>query len=227
MTDYCDILEKGHTLAIPSHGNFVNLIDSKFNKLNVIEYRGKKNNSHYWLCECSCNTLKIIRSSHLNKNGIQSCGCIKTEGSYNIKHGKSYSNEYNSWKGMKERCYTITDPHYINYGYRGIKVCERWLECFQNFYDDMGPRPSNKHSIDRINVNGNYCPENCRWATQLEQNQNKRNSIRLTYHMMTYSISEWSKIKNIKVSTIEARLRYGWSVDKTLETPVNHYNRKN
>lgn len=226
--EYDGTLEIGHPLEKPTHKSFIDKTGWTRGLLSVIEYRGKTNNKHYWLCQCSCvnKTLKIIDSGHLGENGVKSCCCL-LNGQQNIKHQKCNTAEYHSWSGMKSRCFNKKDRDFQNYGERGIRVCKRWLNSFENFYADMGPKPSQKHSIDRINNDKDYCPENCRWATIIEQNRNKRNSIILLLNDESHSIDEWSEIKNIKRSTIEARLRYGWTTEKILNTPTNHYNRKN
>lgn len=132
------------------------------------------------------------------------------------KHGKAATPEYKSWEGMKSRCNSPTNRAYQNYGARGITVCERWTK-FENFFADMGPRPHGT-SIDRIDVNGNYEPSNCRWATNLEQRRNKRNNRKLTFNGESLCITEWAQRTGLKRRTIEARLTYGWSVEDALTT---------
>lgn len=127
--------------------------------------------------------------------------------------------EHNSWYSLRSRCRNPKDHAFHNYGGRGIKVCERW-ESFENFLADMGPRPSPKHSIDRIDVNGDYCPENCRWATRQEQNSNRRDCHYLTHNGETLTVYEWARRTGLSDGAIRYRMKQGWSVAKTLTTPA-------
>lgn len=143
----------------------------------------KESGYYYWECICKCGNIVKVTNTHIKKG--RSCGCqSRIRHSTPAHPSRSYQlingtlPELGVWYSMKTRCNNSTHPTYINYGKRGIKVCERWLESFDNFYADMGKRPSSKHSIDRIDVNGNYEPNNCRWATIDVQSRNKRNSIR-------------------------------------------------
>lgn len=132
-------------------------------------------------------------------------------------HGMSASPEYKAWRSMRIRCYNNKSRQYINYGARGITICQKWLISFANFYRDMGPRPSNKYSIERIDVNGNYEPSNCKWATAREQCNNKRNNVLLTFEGKTQTIAQWSRDKGLRQSTIWLRLyKYNWTLEKTL-----------
>lgn len=131
------------------------------------------------------------------------------------RHGHTVSHtltpEWRTWSAMRERCNTPSCRNYPDYGGRGISVCDRW-DVFENFLADMGFRPSDNHSIDRIDPNGNYEPSNCRWATRKQQGRNKRNNRLLTVDGMTRTIAEWSELHGVKAGTINARVsRYGWS----------------
>lgn len=151
------------------------LENKKFNKLTVIRYSHTDNNKkRIWECICDCGTLTLVPTQRLQNGENQSCGCYKNE--KRITHGhtiKKVSRTYETWSQMKKRCYNPNNDNYNLYGGRGIKVCNRWLESFENFLSDMGIRPPNT-SIDRIDVNGNYEPSNCRWATPKIQAKNKR-----------------------------------------------------
>ncbi len=134
------------------------------------------------------------------------------------QHGMRNTPEYLAWVHMKDRCYRLKDKSYHNYGGRGIAVCERWRKSFTAFYDDMGKRPTDKHSIDRIDNNGNYEPSNCRWATKQEQADNRRSGYRFTYGGKTLTIRQWSNESGIAYDTLRQRLlRYKWSIEKALE----------
>ena len=161
-----------------------------------------------------------------------SCGCLQKEIStarvvkYNTKHGRHRTPEYNSWQGMKARCYTKTNPKYKDYGARGIKVCDRWLNSFENFLADMGEKPSPKHSIDRIDVNGDYCPENCRWATIEEQQNNMRKSLRITHNGRTQTITQWCEELNVSCSKALHRYHRGIRDFDELFNPANTWLKK-
>jgi len=130
-----------------------------------------------WKCKCKCGNEVVVSSNHLKTGHTKSCGCKKKERKPTnfITHGMSHLPEYRIWLGMKNRCYNSNLKEYYHYGRRGIKVCDRWLESFENFYEDMGERPSNRYTIERHNVNGDYGPSNCSWETYSVQSRNKRN----------------------------------------------------
>lgn len=136
------------------------------------------------------------------------------------------SPEYNSWRAMIRRCYLTSQPGYANYGGRGIVVCERWLNSFRTFRSDIGLRPSSEHTVDRINVNGNYEPSNCRWATRAEQNSNRRDNVMLSVNGETASLAEWSRRAGRSKSTIQDRLKLGWSHRDAVMEPANCTSRK-
>lgn len=122
---------------------------------------------------------------------------------------------------MKQRCYNKNEKNYGGYGGRGIKVCDRWRDHFAMFIQDMGPRPSPQHSLDRIDVNGDYCPENCRWATQAEQQQNRRVNILLKFNGKVQCLAVWARELGIGEWALASRIRRGWSIERALTTPVN------
>lgn len=157
--------------------NFKNLEGKVFGRLTVIGLSEKsKPRKIYWECLCQCGNIKSISSTSLRSGNTKSCGCLRKEmlSSSKSTHKKSNSPEYNCYHHMIKRCYDKNNSAYQYYGARGIKVCDRWLESFENFYEDMGDRPSSQYSIDRIDNNGNYEPNNCRWSTQSEQVINSR-----------------------------------------------------
>lgn len=190
----------------------------KFGKLLVISFNGVVKENRTWNCICECGNNTIVSSNKLKSGRTRSCGCGVTESRFS--HGMSKSREFKTWTTIKGRCYNKTNKSYKDYGARGIIVCERWLKSFENFYEDMGPKPSRNHSIDRINNNGNYEPENCKWATKEEQNNNTRVNIYLTYNNRTLTLSQWAKELDLKYSALQSRLARGWSVEKTLNTPI-------
>jgi hypothetical protein len=147
---------------------------------------------------------------------------VRRTGKNNRTHGLSHCLAYESWSQMKQRCYNPKDPSFSDYGGRGIRVCERWRNSFENFLKDMGPRPSTGYSIDRFpNTNGNYEPDNCRWAIPKQQNRNRRTNVMLTFRGETMCISEWAERIGLPRKTLEKRLnRYGFTVEQALTQPV-------
>jgi hypothetical protein len=135
------------------------------------------------------------------------------------KHGMSESEEYSIWSGIKKRCECRTAKDYPNYGGRGIKVCERW-QTFENFFEDMGKRPSKKHSVEREDNQKDYSPENCKWATVIEQANNRRSNNVLTMNGISRTLVEWERVSGIGRSTIKNRLNLGWTVEMALTLPV-------
>ena len=148
----------------------------RFGRVIAVEFSRIQKGNHYWKCICDCGTTKDMRIGHLVSGAVRSCGCLKREVwiKERTSHGLRKTKEYQIWSSMMTRCSNKKTKCYKNYGGRGIKVCKRWLK-FENFYNDMGCRPSNKHSIDRVNNDGNYEPSNCRWATIKQQANNRRN----------------------------------------------------
>lgn len=196
----------------------VKLIDISgqvFGRFKVLKYNPKRKR---WLCRCSCGTIKHIRSGHLRSGRIVSCGCFFKERM--TKHGQSKNKKvtkiYNIWRHIHLRCKNKDQVCYSDYGGRGIKVCDRWSD-FTLFAKDMGPMPSPDHSIDRINNNGDYFPENCRWATNKVQARNRRDNIWLEYNGERMVKEDWGRRLNVYPSTISRRIAIGWSFNKICE----------
>ncbi len=181
----------------------LNIINNKYNKLTAIEFSHKegRQNRQKWLFRCKCGAVRILDKGKVTGGYTKSCGCllIQNRNSFVLRsttHGLSGGRakkkpEYKSWCSMKGRCCNQKNKAFKDYGGRGIKVCDRWLNSFENFLADMGERPTPKHSIDRINNDGNYEPSNCRWATRLQQGRNKRGVKLVTINKETRCITEW------------------------------------
>ena len=174
------------------------------------------------VCLCDCGTTKAIQRIYLQDGRVQSCGCYRREcGQAKRTHGMHGTVEYRAWVGMIQRCTNPRTKSWPRYGERGIVVCDRWRESFVAFYEDMGPRPGPEYSIDRIDNDGNYEPGNCRWATKKQQGRNKRNNRIVVFNGQTKTLAEWAQEMRTSPSTLHIRLeRRGWSVEKTLTTPV-------
>lgn len=167
-------------------------------------------------CRCDCGKIGVYRLYSLRNGNTRSCGCFSWEPGRRL-HGGSTLPEYGVWSSMKRRCSNPTDEAWKYYGGRGIKVCQRWDESFEAFYADMGPRPSNKHSIDRYpDNNGDYEPSNCRWATSKEQQRNKRNNYRVFHNGETKCVAEWAEQYRVKPCILYSRLIAGWPFEEAV-----------
>lgn len=200
-----------------------NLAGRRFKRLVVHEavYAGTQRR---WLCRCDCGGEKLCKTNALLTGRAASCGCAAKAGCFTpeqrsrLSHGRSDEPIYTTWLSMRGRCSNPTDKGYPHYGGRGIKVCAQWESSFEGFLSDMGERPSGM-SLDRIDVNGDYTPENCRWATVDQQARNKRNTVRLTWRGETRSMSDWADITGLPYALLCGRHQIGWPDDAILTTP--------
>ena len=197
------------------------ILGERFGRLIVVEKAGP--NTHRkmrWLCRCDCGNQLIVLGDSLRNGRIQSCGCLQKELTSKrfSTHNKSEERIYRIWKTMKNRCNNPNYKWYVNYGGRGIKVCDEWQK-FESFYEwSMVSGYTETLTLDRINFNGNYEPSNCRWVDMVTQNNNKRTNHRITFNNETHTMKEWSRILGIKYSVLENRLnKYKWSVEKAFE----------
>lgn len=208
-----------------------NLIGQKFGRLTVLKYVYSKYKKRHWLCQCKCGNVSIVSTSQLKSGKTKSCGCLRRETtSQNAKkikstHHLTNTRIYSIWRSMKKRCYLSSNDAYKDYGARGIKVCDKWKNDFISFYNwAMANGYKEDLTLDRINVNGNYEPNNCRWANWKVQQNNKRNNIFLTYNNITKNIYEWSEITGIKYCTIWWRYNKGWNTERILSKGVKNGN---
>lgn len=193
----------------------VDLQGQRFGHLIVLtsdRRRGRK----AWLCQCECGNRTVVITADLNSGNIKGCGCLVR------LHGMSKTRAHRTWRLMLTRCFNSHERSWKLYGGRGIKVCDRWKQSFLNFYGDMGDPPPGM-SIDRINNDGNYEPENCRWATAKEQARNKSSSRLLSYGGKTQSMAAWAEERGIRLGTLHARLVRGWSVERAINVPIRNF----
>jgi hypothetical protein len=204
-------------------GKFIDLTGQRFGRLEVISLAISDKRKGYWNCKCDCGKEKTISVYNLINGSTRSCGCLHSEEVKErmTKHGLSKTRLGQIRNDMQKRCYNPNQIYYKNYGGRGITVCEEWKTNPTSFYTWANNNGYEEHlTIERIDINGNYCPENCRWATETEQNNNKRSNHLITCKGKTRTMSQWSEITGISYSTLRGRQRSGWSDEKTIETPV-------
>ena len=208
-----------------------NLCGQKFGKRTVIGFGvpiirkdGRKKTA--FVCRCDCGNEVVVAGSNLKNGNTQSCGCTRREkiGAFNRSHGKSHTRLYAIWCRMKQRCTNPKTNEYGFYGGRGIKVCDEWANSFDAFeswalnagYDDS-------LTIDRIDTDLSYTPENCRWVSRKEQSNNKRDNHKLTFDGKTQTISMWAEETGIDRRAITQRLKRGWSVEDALTRPIRQH----
>lgn len=189
-----------------------NLIGKVFGHLTVIKFFGIKNQRTVWECKCVCGKITYVDINKLNSGHTKSCGCFKPHKTHG-KSGLNRSKEYIAWDAMIQRCCNPNNPNYKYYGAKGVKVCDRWKNSFENFLSDMGEAPSPKHSLDRKETTGSYEPNKCRWSTRIEQDRNKRRNRYLTYNGKRLIISDWASELGVCAPTINYHLSKGKSFD--------------
>ena len=193
-----------------------------FGRLHVIDRHVTTTEQHkktLWECRCDCGKTVFVNTENLVHGQTRSCGCLlkETTGNMARKHDKSGDRLYGIFHNMHQRCKNPNDMNYPRYGARGVYVCDEWDE-FEVFYQwAYGNGYANYLSLDRIDVNGPYAPWNCRWATALQQANNKRNTIKLTHNNKTQSLTEWANELGVSRNTLASRYQRGWSVDRILE----------
>ena len=205
-------------------------LGSKFGRLTVLR-RGPnyKHGMAQFFCKCDCGNECLAISSSLRRGMKKSCGCLQKNPEHlkhEIKHGMARKGkvipEWNIWSTMKQRCFNPNNGSYANYGARGIKVCDRWLNSFENFYTDMGPRPSSHHTVERKDNNGNYEPDNCVWDTRTIQANNTRKNHLITFNGKTQTLAQWARELELPISNIAARVQMKWSPEKIFSTPIRY-----
>ena len=208
----------------------LDLVGKRFGRLTVIEDDGRRTpkGQVIWHCVCDCGNHTYVQTSYLTTGDTRSCGCLFKETCRlpnTIRHGDASPNGehtriYESWHQMKKRCNNPKDHNYKNYGGRGISVCEGW-DRYENFRDwALGNGYNDELTLDRIDVDGNYEPSNCRWADAITQGNNRRTNRYVEYQGETHTISEWSRVIGISHDVIAGRLNRGWSIEDALTKPT-------
>jgi hypothetical protein len=194
------------------------LTGQRFGRLLVLGMAEPRTFQNWCRVRCDCGTEKEVSQSNLRNGHTGSCGCAGREriGALHRTHGMTETSEYGIWNMMKQRCANPNVPTFKRYGGRGISVCDVWRDSFEAFYRDMGPRPTAFHSIDRIDNDGNYCPENCRWATQPEQGLNTSKNRRVSYRGEALTVGEWARRASVKRLTLHQRLARGWPIENAI-----------
>ncbi len=216
------------------HKKAEDLTGQKFNRLTVIERDPSSNTKHIkWICRCDCGNTCSVAGDNLKNGHSKSCGCLNSElvtarNKANATHGDTRTPLYRIWHSMWARC---TDPRcasFLRYGARGISVCEEWKDylVFRAWALSVGYDYDPKWTIDRIDPDGDYCPENCRFLTRQQQSATNRHAVRVEYNGETKCLREWAREYNIPYLTFYNRYRNGWSMEQALTTPVRHFDKK-
>lgn len=191
--------------------SLIDLTGQRFGRLTVIGIDDKSTKKTYWICQCDCGTVKSVRADILKAGLTVSCGCKKREqDKINLtthhSHLQSGTRLYQIWQGAKKRCYDLNDTRYSNYGGRGIKMCDEWKDDFTRFYEwAIQNGYSDELTIDRVNVDGNYEPNNCRWIDNKAQSNNRTTNIKITIGNATKTLTEWCEIFEVDYKKIHAR----------------------
>lgn len=211
-----------------------NLTGQKFGRLSVLsfDHKDEKSRKRFWKCQCNCGNIVIVYQNHLKSGHTKSCGCLHSRQDINVKHGccrRKVPKErvYKIWAGIKNRCLNDNNQAFSRYGGREISICEEWLnfETFKSWALNNGYKDD--LTINRIDVNGDYEPSNCRWATPKEQANNRRNSTLLTFNGETHTLSEWENITGISQKVISSRInKLNWSIENSLTKPTKKYKKE-
>jgi hypothetical protein len=203
----------------------IDIIGKKFGKWIVtIRVANKYGTRTRYLCECECGTKREVEGSSLRTGSSKSCGCVSTEriSKLRLTHGKTKTDIFVIWQGIKDRCYNEKGNHWNSHGKRGIKVYEEWIHSFEKFelyIKTLGIRPEG-YTLDRINNDGDYEPHNLRWASPRTQANNTRSNRIIEFKSKRMTMAEWAREINISYKTLATRLYDGWSIEKALSTPT-------
>lgn len=202
------------------------MIGLTYGQLTVLSIHGKRWSDVAFHCRCSCGNHTLAQKHRLLTGRSKSCGCRRASGigACQPTHRLSQSRESIVWSSMKARCYNRKNKSFARYGGRGIVVCDRWRDSFENFFADMGRRPSARHSIDRTNNDGPYAPDNCYWGTVVTQANNRRTSHILVLNGISRTVAQWATVIGLPPATLYARVnKLGWSHARALTTPLRRW----
>lgn len=215
---FCSVLCRNRATAEKKRTIAADLSGQRFGRwvVEACVQDGSPGRIHWW-CICDCGTRKMVAQPSLRRGISKSCGCLIVD--THRTHGQTKQSEFRIWDQMKQRCLNPKHKNYSYYGGRGIRIHEDWLRSFVAFLEAVGSRPSTRHSLDRINVNGNYEPGNVRWATKKEQGRNIRRNRLVTANDKTQTLADWADETGLPYNTIYSRLRLGWSDDRIVNEP--------
>lgn len=202
----------------------IDITGKRYNHLTVIRrVENAKNGVAVWECRCDCGNITKVRGSNLKSGAVKSCGCLRHTTKPTLKHNMSHTRLYRTWAAMKQRCYGSSNRSLKDYGGRGIKMCEEWRESFELFMEwAMSNGYSDDLTIERINVDGDYCPENCMWIPWEQQQGNRRMNLRLEHNGKTQNLAAWCRELSLPYSQIHNRIyKLGWSFERAISEPVH------
>lgn len=200
----------------------IDLTGRRFGKLTVEGLASADKGILVWNCVCDCGNITLVRGNNLRSGAVQSCGCLKHKQSHNRTHGESQSKLYRHWRSMIYRCLSPKHKAYKWYGGRGITVCQEWqtYEGFRAWV--LCTRPDESYTVERIDVNGNYSPENCTWIPMNEQANNRTSCIMISHNNRTQNLTEWCNEYGLDYKLVHNRLfKLGWDFEKAISTPVD------
>lgn len=200
----------------------VDITGKRFGKLVVVAFDHMLRTRSYWKCKCDCGNCRIVSVDHLSRGEVTDCGCERKHTAHWKKHGMCNSRLYTIWSLMKARCFNPNRREYPAYGGRNITVCKEWLD-FENFMKwSMSNGYSELLTLDRIDNNGNYCPENCRWVSRKDQSNNTRKNRMITHNGQTKPITQWANDNGLPYYILKNRIdRNGWSFERAITEPVD------
>lgn len=215
-----------NTSLVKRSNHFTNRVGERHGRWEIVEFVVVKNLKSMWLCKCDCGKEKILFLDRFKQSN--SCGCLARELAKIQMTTHGYSKlgmkEYKAWSSMKERCLNPNNKRFHSYGGRGIKICERWLNSFPDFFQDMGNAPIG-FQLERKDNQGNYEPENCKWASRVEQANNKRNNRLITFMGKTQTVAEWSRETGLGFGIIHQRIARKCPIDRLFAPVSERYKR--
>ena len=207
----------------------IDITGKRYNHLVVVKrLENAKGGIAMWECLCDCGNTTQVRGANLKSGAVKSCGCLRRETNPSLRHNMSHTRLYREWASIKQRCYTPSVRGYENYGGRGIKMCAEWKESFELFMDwALKNGYSDNLTIERVDVNGDYCPENCKWIPWEEQQKNRRFCRFIEYNGETKNLTEWCETLHLPYKMVHNRIhKLGWSFERAISEPI-HVEKRN